>query len=90
MMYQGKTYKGMNKVFEEALEIAKNRPEEAEDFLISYAECILKENPNCRTMDEAISIAKSNLGYFSGYCSPDIVDLMYKTYNTKHPLFDLV
>ena len=90
MMYQGKTYKGIREVFDEALDIAKNRPEEAEDFLISYAESILKENPNCRTMDEAVSLAKSNLGYFSGYCSPNIVDLMYKTYNTKHPLFDLV
>lgn len=80
MMYQGKTYKGMRVVFDKALEIAKDRPEEAEDFLISYAESILKENPNCRTMDEAVSLAKSHLAYFSCYCSPNIVDLMYKTY----------
>ena len=90
MMYQGKTYKGMRVVFDKALEIAKNRPEEAEDFLISYVESILKENPYCRTVDEAVSIAKSNLAYFSGLCNQNIADLMYKTYNTKHPLFDLV
>lgn len=90
MIYKNKTYKGMKEVFDKALDIAKNNPQEANDFFMSYVESILHENPECNTIKQAITIAKSNLGYFSGYFSDDVIELIHKTYNTNHPLFDLV
>ena len=35
--------------------------------------------------DEAIKIAKSNFGYFAGYYSKDVVDLIYKTCQLHPP-----
>ena len=87
MIYKGITYTGMRNVFDKALDIARNNPQEADNFLKAYAESILKENADCNTMEQAVSIAQSNLGYFSGYCSREVSDLIYKTYNVNHPIF---
>ena len=90
MIYQGQVYKGMSEVFNKALDIAENTPQEAESFLLAYANSILEINSICQTLEQALEIAKSNLGYFSGYCGLTVANLIAETYKCKHPIYDLV
>ena len=64
---------------------AKTDKNKASDFFKAYVESIL--NANDVTYDEAEKIAKSNLGYFAGYCNREICDIIYKTYQCSHPIF---
>lgn len=87
MVYQGKEYNGIREIFDKALDIARHNPEEASKFMEAYAVAILNANSSCNTMEDAMQIAKSNLGYFSGYCDNEICDLIYKTFKINHPIF---
>lgn len=87
MNYKGKEFNTMDKVFDEALRLAKTDKNEALDFFRSYVEYILAENEKINTYDEAEKIAKANLGYFAGYYTPEIYDIIYNTYQCSHPIF---
>ena len=85
MIYEGKKLNTIMEVFDEALRCAKTNKDKASDFFKSYVESIL--NANNVTYDEAEKIAKSNLGYFAGYCDKETIDIIYKTYQCSHPIF---
>lgn len=85
MIYKGKTYSTFGEVFNLGLKLAKENNEEAQEFFKEYIKYIVTCN-NC-SIDEAIDIAKRNFGYFAGYYSQDVCDIIYKTYGTSHPIF---
>ena len=85
MIFNGKELKTMGEIFNESLNLAKTSQVDAEAFFKAYTEYIMSENNI--SSDEAINIAKSNFGYFAGYYSKDVVDLIYKTYECCHPIF---
>ena len=85
MIYEGKELNTIMEVFNEALRCAKTGKNKASDFFKAYVESII--NVNNVTYDEAEKIAKSNLGYFAAYCSREIVDIIYETYQCSHPIF---
>lgn len=85
MIFNGKEFTTMGEIFNEALNLAKTSKVDAEAFFKTYVEYIMSENKI--SSDEAIKIAKSNFGYFAGYYSKDVVDLIYKTYECSHPIF---
>lgn len=85
MIFNGKEIKTMGEIFNEALNLAKTSKVDAKAFFNTYVDCIMHEN--MISLEEAIKIAKSNFGYFAGYYSKDVVDLIYKTYECCHPIF---
>lgn len=85
MEYRGKKLSTMGEVFDEALHIAKTNKDEAQDFFYQYVNHISFTNKY--SWDKSIEIAKSNLGYFAGYYSQEVCDIIYKTYNCCHPIF---
>lgn len=73
----------MYEVYEEAYRIAKECPEECNDFISTYAKWILTQNDdkNVATLEEAEKIAKRNLKDYSvHYANNDKVKLMEKSY----------
>lgn len=76
----------MGEAFNLALEIARNEPWEASNFLKAYAEDIVGSNSECETIDDALRVAKSNLMYFSGYYGNDVVNLIHRTYKDLNPI----
>ena len=87
MIYEGKKLNTIMEVFDEALRCAKTDKNKASDFFKAYVEYILNVNDDVNTYTEAEEIAKSNLGYFAGYCNREICDIIYKTYQCSHPIF---
>ena len=87
MIYEGKKLNTIMEVFDEALRCAKTNKDKASDFFKAYVEHILNVNNDVDTYDEAEKIAKSNLGYFAGYCDRETIDIIYKTYQCSHPIF---
>lgn len=87
MIYEGKELNTIMEVFDEALRCAKTDKNKASDFFKAYVESILNVNDEVNTYAEAEEIAKSNLGYFAGYCNREICDIIYKTYQCSHPIF---
>jgi hypothetical protein len=85
MEYRGKKLSTMGEVFDEALRIAKTNKDEAEDFFYQYVNDI--SSVNKYSWDKSIEIAKSNLGYFAGYYSQEVCDIIYDTYQCSHPIF---
>ena len=85
MNYQGKEYKTFGEVFNLALKLAKENKTEAIEWFKEYVKCIMQESGV--NWDEAVSVAKSNLGYFAGYYSQDVCDIIYETYQCSHPIF---
>jgi hypothetical protein len=85
MNYRGKVYNTMGELFNLALYLAKTNPEEAEEFFYKYVNCISMEKH--LSWDESIRVAKSNLGYFAGYYDKETCDIIYKVYDTQHPIF---
>lgn len=73
-------------IFNKALEIAKTDDKErCQLFLKSYSEYISSKNNI--SIDKAIDIAKSNLGYFAGYYGRETYDIISSMYNAIHPVF---
>lgn len=85
MIFNGKELKTIGEIFNEGLRLAETNTADAERFFNAYVDCIMHEN--MISLEEAIKIAKSNFGYFAGYYSKDVVDLIYKTYECCHPIF---
>lgn len=79
MVYQGKYLQTIGEVFDVALKLAKNGTcAEQEAFFEAYASACARDN-NLST-EEGIRLAESNLGYFSGYCDNETVNLISKIY----------
>lgn len=85
MNYRGKFYNTIGEIFKLALHLAKTNPEEAKDFFYEYVNFISMEKH--LSWDEATKRAKSNLGYFAGYYNKETRDIIYKVYDTQHPIF---
>lgn len=85
MKYKGKEYNTIGEVFDLALKLAKENPKEAKEFFYEYVNHI--STVNHLSWDESIRAAKSNLGYFAGYYNKETCDIIYKVYDTQHPIF---
>lgn len=79
--------KTFGEVFDNALKLAKENKNEAQEFFKQYIQFILEDNDNVNTIEEAERIAKSNFGYFAGYYSQEVCDIIYETYQCSHPIF---
>lgn len=87
MEYKGKKLSTMGEVFNKALQLAKEDKEEALDFFKEYIRYILEDNDEVNSLNEAEEIAKANFGYFAGYYSQEVCDIIYETYQCSHPIF---
>ncbi len=89
MIYNGIELKTMGDIFNKALELAKTDKNEAAKFFKCYIEYIYNDNDNINvnSLEEAERIAKSNFGYFAGYYSQEVCDIIYETYQCFHPIF---
>lgn len=85
--YNGKKLSTMRQVFEVALNLAETDKEEALNFFTLYIEYILENNDEVNSLNEAERIAKANFGYFAGYYSQEVCDIIYKIYQCSHPIF---
>lgn len=85
MVYEGKNLDIIGAIFDEALSIAKYNPYKAKDFLDKYVHHIMEVEGT--SYDDALKVAKNNLGYFAGYYDAEICDLIYEVYCTEHPIF---
>lgn len=73
----------MGEIFDIALKIKTK--ENASEYIHSYASWIKeKENVN---LQEALRIAKSNLGYFAGYYSNKVRAQIETLFDCEHPIF---
>ena len=79
--------KTFGEVFNKALELAKENKNEAQEFFKQYIQFILEDNDKVNTIEEAERIAKSNFGYFAGYYTQEVCDIIYETYQCSHPIF---
>ena len=87
MIYNGKNLETIGQVFEMALYYAQNNDVlEGHKFMEAYVNRIKEDNPGM-TYEECTDRAKANLGYFAGYWSTDVQNLMRNFYNTYHPIF---
>lgn len=86
MNYKGEKLETIGQTFNKALEIAKNRPEEAPEFFEEYVNHITQCNSKVNKQ-EAINIAKENFGYFAGYYDKGTYAIMEKAYGAVHPIF---
>ena len=88
MIYKGEELNTIGDIFNKALSFAKYHDKEgANNFLKAYASYIYNENSDVKSFDEALQMAKNNLGYFAGYYDKQTCDLIYETYVTEHPIF---
>lgn len=86
MIFENTQLTTIGEIFNKALEIAKNGDKKhCQLFLKSYAEYISSKNNI--SIDEAVNIAKSNLGYFAGYYDRETYDIINSMYNAIHPIF---
>ena len=82
--FNGKTF---GEIFNKAFELAKENKNEAQEFFKQYIQFILEDNNKVNTIEEAERIAKSNFGYFAGYYTQVVCDIIYETYQCSHPIF---
>lgn len=88
MVFENKKYETMGEIFSLANSLAKEGVKsKCEDFLIAYATSILDANESVTNYEDALKIAKSNLGYFAGYFNSTTYELVNKTYGAIHPIF---
>lgn len=88
MVFENKKYTTMRETFELADSIAKEGIEsKCEQFLIEYARSIIEANEKVTTYEEALNIAKSNLGYFAGYYDRETYERINEAYGAVHPVF---
>ena len=79
--------KTFGEIFNKALELTKENKNEAQVYFTEYVQHILNDNDEVNTIEEAERIAKSNFGYFTGYYSQEVCDIIYETYQCFHPIF---
>ena len=88
MVFENKKYETMGEIFSLANSLAKEGAKsKCEDFLIAYATSILDANESVANYEDALKIAKSNLGYFAGYFNSTTYERVNKTYGAIHPIF---
>ena len=88
MVFENKKYETMGEIFSLANSLAKEGAKsKCEDFLIAYATSILDANESVANYEDALKIAKSNLGYFAGYFNSTTYEHVNKTYGAIHPVF---
>lgn len=88
MVFENKNCKTMGETFELADSLAKEGDKsKCEQFLKEYAKFIIEENEKATTYEEALNIAKSNLGYFAGYYDRETYDRINEAYGAVHPVF---
>ena len=88
MIFENKNYETMGEIFSLANSLAKEGAKsKCEDFLIAYATSILDANESVANYEDALKIAKSNLGYFAGYFNSTTYERVNKTYGAIHPVF---
>lgn len=88
MVFENKKYETMGEIFDLANSIAKDdNKSKCEHFLIAYATSILDANESVNNYEEALNIARSNLGYFAGYYDRKTYDRINKAYGAIHPVF---
>lgn len=68
--------------------------EDAKQYFNKYVEFIIphvvEKNPKHSDDDivnESISVAKSNIGYFSGYCDEETRNRVSRIFEAEHPIF---
>lgn len=84
MIYKGKELRTIGEIFDTALELARTNKNDANDFFLQYVEYIMEARGE--SFDWAVKAAKDNLGYFAGYYSKEVCDLIYDTYKCIHPI----
>ena len=89
MTYKGEKLDTIGQVFDKALFIAKNHPDEVIDFFDEYVHHIMECNPKINKQ-KAIERAKSNFGYYAGYFSDKTREIIEETYGAIHPFFGSV
>ena len=82
--FNGKTF---GEIFNNGLKLAKENKNEAQEFFKQYIQFILEDNDKVNTIEDAERIAKSNFGYFAGYYTQEVCDIIYETYQCSHPIF---
>ena len=88
MVFENKKYETMRETFELANSLAKDgNKSKCEQFLIEYAKHIIEANEKVTNYEEALNIARSNLGYFAGYYDRKTYDRINKAYGAIHPVF---
>ena len=88
MVFENKKYETMGEIFDLADSLAKEaNKSKCEHFLIAYATSILDTNESVTNYEEALNIAKSNLGYFAGYFNSTTYERVNRTYGAIHPVF---
>ena len=88
MVFENKKYKTMMEIFYLANALAKEGIKyKCDQFLNAYATYILDENESVTNYEDALNIAKSNLGYFAGYYDRETYDRVNKAYCAVHPIF---
>ena len=88
MVFENKKYETMGEIFSLANSLAKEGAKsKCDDFLIAYATSILDANESVANYEDALKIAKSNLGYFAGYFNSTTYERVNKTYGAIHPVF---
>jgi hypothetical protein len=88
MVFENKKYETMGEIFSLADSLAKEGVKsKCEHFLIAYATSILDANESVTNYEEALNIAKSNLGYFAGYFNSTTYERINRTYGVIHPVF---
>ena len=85
MIYKGKELNTIGEIFNEALRIAKEEPDDTINFKKSYADYIRQCNLNI-DIETAMHCVEENLGYFAGYYSQETSDIIRNAYNAEHPL----
>lgn len=85
MIWQNKELKTAGEIFDTALNLAKTDKHNAGVFFNAYVDWVRDTN-EC-SHEEAEKIVKDNLGYFSGYYSKEVSDIIYSTYSCEHPIF---
>lgn len=88
MDFKNKKYETMEEIFILANALAKEGIKyKCDQFLNAYATFILDENESVTNYEDALNIAKSNLGYFAGYYDRKTYDRINKAYGAIHPVF---
>ena len=88
MVFENKKYETMEEIFILAHVLAKEGINyKCDQFLNAYATFILDVNESVTNYEDALNIAKSNLGYFAGYYDRETYDRINKAYGAVHPVF---
>ena len=88
MVFENKKYDTMGEIFYLANSLAKEGiKSKCDQFLNAYVTSILDLNESVTNYEDALNIAKSNLGYFAGYYDRETYDRVNKAYGAVHPVF---